>query len=134
MVNRGEPSAAAAAPARRRVPVDQEVVRLSDLDLPAHRRAWLAAQAAEVGGLARILRALVEEAIMLDSLRSQYDQEWDLRGRLRAEGRSGAEVRAIVLRWRRGEPVEGVRTPPAARVLHPGVASRVPQVRALRRA
>lgn len=133
MARRGKTVAKAAGHAQRRAPADEQVVRLSDLDLPPLGRAWLSVRAAEEGGLARVLRAVVEEAILADVLREQYDQEWDLRVRLRAEGRSPAEVRAIVLRWRRGEPVAGVPAAPASRVLHPGVFSRVPQIRAPRR-
>ena len=133
MARTGKTVGAAVGHAGGRVPVDEQVVQLSDLKLPPQWRAWLTTRAAKEGGLAGVLRAVVDEAIMADTLRAQYDQEWEMRGRLRAQGRSLAEVRAIVLRWRRGEPVAGVPAPPAARVLHPAVFSRVPQIRVPRR-
>jgi hypothetical protein len=108
-----------------------ETVHLGDLGLPPQWRAWLLARADQEGGLARALRALVAEALLVEVFRAQYDQEVELRRRLLDAGHTHAEVRAFVVRWRRGETLKNlpISPPIAARVLHRGVLSRVPQIR-----
>lgn len=108
-----------------------QTVRLDDLRLAPRWRAWLLARADEEGGLASALRSVVNEAALADIFHTQYDNEQELRRRLLDAGHTHAEVRRLVVRWRRGERIDGVAIPPpaAARILHPGVFSRVPQIR-----
>lgn len=112
----------------------QDTVHLDDLRLAPQWRAWLLARSAEEGGLAGALRAVICEAALADVCRLQYEKEEELHQRLLDAGRTENEVRRLIVRWRRGEAIEGmaIGPPAAARVLHPGVVSRVPQVRRVR--
>jgi hypothetical protein len=125
-------SAKGATPVKAKRQLD--AVRLDDLNLSSEWRAWLLARVNEEGGLAGALRSVIGEAAMASVFRMQYDKEQELRRGLLAAGRTHAEVRRLVVRWRRGERIEDVTIgpPAAARILHPGVLSRVPQIRRVR--
>lgn len=117
---------------RKQTEREHECVVLDDLHLAPRWRAWLLARADEGGSLAAALRSVVNEAALADIFRSQYEDEQELRRRLLDAGRTHAEVRKLVIRWRKGERIKGISVAPpaAARILHPGVFSRVPQIRA----
>jgi hypothetical protein len=101
------------------VPLDQfddVAVRVKDLQLDDEWRAWLHAHAQTEGGLALAFRRMVLFQAVVALLRQSHETEEQLRVYLTEAGYQNADLRRILARWRRGEPIPELAAiaPPAS--------------------
>lgn len=84
---------------------DDVTIRVKDLGLDPEWRAWLHAHAQTEGGLALAFRRMVLFQGVVALLRQSHETEQQLRVYLTEAGYHDADLRRILARWRRGEPV-----------------------------